>query len=219
MRDLGDPAEIIVGGRDPVCRGHVETQRLGEAVGVGNAARLRFHGSCTALTLSDAQCANKAAAVGVETHQSVPELLGLAGKVPGPALVPRLDRLGRGGIVEPRRLRGESRALDIDLEAGVDGVAVERFEAECVQHREEGGVGVARQRVPQRQRAMRRQFGDEPIGQWLDAIFLLGRFCAGADPAILSGVLPTMAGRSPSSPSEAGTSPAGSAGASSSGRT
>ena len=149
---------------------------------------LRFHGSCTALTLSDAQCANKAAAaVGVETHQSVPELLGLVGKVPGPALVPRLDRLGRGGVVEPRRLRRESRALDIDLEAGVESVAVERFEAQRVQHREERGVRVARQRVTQRQRAMRRQFGDEPIGQWLDAIFLLGRFCRGSGPGDIAG--------------------------------
>src|SRR3546814_17688722 len=53
-------------------------------------------------------------------------------------------------------------------------VAIEAIEAERVEDRDEGGVGIARQRVAQRQRAMGRQLGDETVGQRLDTIFLLG---------------------------------------------
>src|SRR3546814_4922105 len=40
-------------------------------------------------------------------------------------------------------------------------VAIEAIEAERVEDRDEGGVGIVRQRVAQRQRAMGRQLGDE----------------------------------------------------------
>src|SRR3546814_14566757 len=86
-----------------------------------------------------------------------------------------LDRLGRRNVGESRRLRAEARALRRDLQARLRDGVIEAIEAERVEDRDEGGVGIARQRVAQRQRAMGRQLGDETVGQRLDTIFLLGR--------------------------------------------
>ncbi len=45
-----------------------------------------------------------------------------------------------------------------------------------MQRRDEGDFGIARERVAQRQRPVRRQLGDEPFGQRLDPVALVAGF-------------------------------------------
>src|SRR5215471_14862448 len=81
-----------------------------------NRRGLRFHGSCTALTLSDAQWANRGCpAIGVERPQGVPEIIFALGQLLGPLLMAHLDRLGGHGVGEPRRLGAEACALGRNL--------------------------------------------------------------------------------------------------------
>ena len=119
-------------------------------------------------------------AVAVERRRERPtDRRALAGSCLRPVLVPVVDRLGGRGVVQARRLVGEAGALGVDLQAGIDGVAVERLEAEGVQHRDERRVGIVGQRVAQRERPMGGQLGDETIGQRLDAVVFLRRFGVG----------------------------------------
>ena len=64
-------------------------------------------------------------------------------------------------------------APGIDLQAGVAGIAVESPQTEDVQRRDESDLGIARQRIAERHRPVRRQFGDETLGQRLDAVLLV----------------------------------------------
>jgi hypothetical protein len=103
---LGDAAEIVVGGRRPASRGHVEMNRPGETIRMGDDAR------AAAPRLVDGIDSERSA-VGeqgrpdapIEDQERVPQSAGFARDLPGPAAVTRVDRLRRRGVVEPRRLR------------------------------------------------------------------------------------------------------------------
>ena len=84
-----------------------------------------------------------------------------------------IERVRQRAILQPRRLRAETRALQVELEAGVLSVAVERLQAEGMQRRREGDVGMLAQRVAKRERPVRRQFGHQPVGDRLQALVLL----------------------------------------------
>jgi hypothetical protein len=112
----------------------------------------------------------------VEGDQRVPEIFRILGQALPPGLVPDLDRLGGVALGQPWRLVEERGAGGVDLQAGIDGGVVERLEAEGVQRRDEGDFGIARERIAQCQRPVRRQLGDEPFGQGLDAVVLVAGF-------------------------------------------
>ena len=58
-------------------------------------------------------------AVAVPILQRVPKIGGFLGKRLRPAFVPQAYRLGRGAVVEPRRLRAEADALQVEIEAAI----------------------------------------------------------------------------------------------------
>jgi len=55
----------------------------------------------------------------------------------------------------------------------VDPETIERLQCERVQHGEESRLGIVRQRLPQRQGTVGGEFGQQPLGQGLDAVVLL----------------------------------------------
>ena len=114
-------------------------------------------------------------AVAVERRQRVPQSCRRFRQLLDPLRVPRVDRLGGGGLRQTRRLSAEARMLRRDLQAGVRGVAVEGVEAEGVQHRLESDVRIVRQRIPQGQGAMGGQLGHQPIRERTDGFVLLRR--------------------------------------------
>ena len=59
------------------------------------------------------------------------------------------------------------------LETSARRRVLEGVEAELVQQRRHRDMRVVRHRVPQRERAIRRQLADEPIGQRLDDVVLV----------------------------------------------
>ena len=140
------------------------------------------------------------AVIAVEGQQRVPQRAGILREPLYPSLVPLVDRLGQGGVVEAGRLNIKAGALGGDLQARARPVTVERREAQRVEHGDERHVEIVGERLAQRQRAIRRQLRDEAIGQRLDAVFL------GAGSSLSAGVPPTVitvrgaAGRSTPSP-------------------
>jgi hypothetical protein len=111
-------------------------------------------------------------AVAVETNQGVPETIFVLGQLLGPLLMAGLDRLRGGTVGEPRSLDAEARALGGDFEAGPGRHPIERTKAERMQHRREGHARIIRKGIAQGQRAVRRELGDEPFRQWLNAVVL-----------------------------------------------
>ena len=69
--------------------------------------------------------------------------------------------------VKPRRLGGEARALRRNLQAGVRRRSDRRRRGRARAARRRTRAGIVRQRVPQRERAMRRQLGEQTIRQRL----------------------------------------------------
>ncbi len=116
---LRDSAEIVVDGRGPAGCPHVEVHRAGQRVGVSEAPRAAaprlMHGVDAQRSAMREQ---RRLAVAVERHQRVPEIILGLGQLLRPLLMARLDRLGRGGVGESRRLGDEGRALGRDLQAG-----------------------------------------------------------------------------------------------------
>ena len=115
----------------------------------------------------------RGATVGIEPQQRVPQIVFALGQLRGPVPVTGFDRLGGSAVGKTRRLRAEARALRRNLQAGVECEPVERAEAQRVQHRRKRRAGIVRERIAQRQRAVRRQFDDQPLRQRLDAIVVL----------------------------------------------
>ena len=87
-------------------------------------------------------------AVAIESRQSVPQVGWRFGQLPGPLRMSRVDRLGRRGVHQARRLGAETRLLRGDLQAGVGRVAVEDVEAKRMQDRLEGDMRIVRHGVP-----------------------------------------------------------------------
>ena len=116
---LRNPAEIIVDGRGPAGRRHVEVHRAGQRVGVSEAPRAAaprvMHGVDAERSAMREQ---RRLAVAIERHQRVPEIVLGLGQLLRPLLMAGLDRLGGGAVGKSRRLGAEARALGRDLEAG-----------------------------------------------------------------------------------------------------
>ncbi len=125
---LRDPTEIIVDGWRPARHDHVETNGLGDPIGMSERARAPVPGLNNGVkTERYAMREQRLAAVAIEGDESVPQILGLAGQLPGPCTMPFVDGLGECSIIQPRRLLSESDALCVDLQAGIGAIAIEEF--------------------------------------------------------------------------------------------
>ena len=143
-----------------------------------NARGRRFQASCTALTDRLTTVGEQAGlAVAVPPLQRVPEIGRLLRQRLRPALVPNADRLGRGAVVQPRRLGAEADALQVEFQAAIRAVVVEDLQRQGVQRREEGDVRPLAERVAQAERAVRGQLGHQPVGERRQALVLLRLGC------------------------------------------
>ena len=142
---LRHPAEIVVDGRPPAGRRHVEIDGPGQQIAMRQRARPPVPGFLDDVDGErGAVREQRRLAVAVERRQSVPQIGRRFGQLPAPLGVPRLDRLGRRGVRQARRLGAEARMLRRDLQAGVGRVAVEDLEAERMQDRLEGDMRIVR---------------------------------------------------------------------------
>ena len=112
-------------------------------------------------------------AVAVERDQRIPEVGRLPWESRDPCLMPSVERVRQGAVLQARRLGAETGALQIEFQASVLSVAVERLQAERMQRRHEGDVRMLAQRVAKRERPMRRQFRHQPVGNRLQALVFL----------------------------------------------
>ena len=120
----------------------------------------------------DAMGEERHAAVVVEIAEKLPEQFRLVGKLLLPIGVPLVNDLRRLALLQPRPLNGRRRAFGANLQATRRRIPPEGLENEGVQCGEEGDVRVVRQRVPQGERPVRRQFHDQALGQRLETVFL-----------------------------------------------
>ena len=111
------------------------------------------------------------AACFIEAEKEVPQAFRLIGQIAVPGFVPLGDLLGPGRLGKTVDL-AEAAALQADFQARVRREAIEDLQDEGMECGDDGDVDVAGERVAQRQRPLRGQVEDEPIGQWLDAIVL-----------------------------------------------
>ena len=112
----------------------------------------------------------------------------------------RVDRPGGNAFLQTWSLGGKGRRVKSDLQAGPCGCkAVKCLQHEVVQHRLERDRGMFRQRIPQRQRAMCRQFGDEPVRQRvcrvLVVLFALSQLTGNRDNRTVRGSRNVLAAR------------------------
>ncbi|WP_287461298.1 hypothetical protein, partial [Sphingomonas sp.] len=146
---LGDAAEIVVDGRFPAGRDHVEAERRGERIGMGERARPPVprldHGVQRERRAVREQ---RLAARFVEAEQEVPELVAVW-HIPIPCLVTLRDLLGPSSLSKALDL-AKTVARKSDFEAAVLGEAVEHLQHEGMENADEGDVDVARERVAQR---------------------------------------------------------------------
>ena len=90
------------------------------------------------------------------------------------ALMPRVDGFRRRALLQPGSLSGKRRCTKPDLQtASRRSEPVKRRQHEVVQHRLERDRRIVCQRIAQRQRAMCRQLGDEPIRQRLCRVLII----------------------------------------------
>ncbi len=109
-----------------------------------------------------------------EGGEPVPEIGLVLGQPLFPGLVARVDRLGRGRVLQPLRLHREAGAAHRHLHRRPVGeVTGEDVEAELVQHGLERDGGRVRQLVAQRQRPLRGQLGHEAVRERLQVLVVL----------------------------------------------
>ncbi len=106
----------------------------------------------------------------VEGGEPVPKGVVVLGQLGLPGLVPLGDRLGRGAVLQVSRLGWEEHMPHRNIQASTWRAVLEGIEAELVQQCRQGDVHIVRHRVPQRQRAVGRQFTHEPLRQRLDGV-------------------------------------------------
>ena len=88
--------------------------------------------------------------------------------------MPVVDGLRKGAVVETRRLAAEDRRSSRSISRQESGrVAVEELEAEGMQRRQERDVRILGKRIAQGERAIRREFGHQPVGDRLQALVFL----------------------------------------------
>ena len=105
---------------------------------------------------------------------AVPQVAFVLGQPRLPALMPRVDGFRRRALLQAGRLSGKRRRANRDLKAAARRCeAVEGRQHKVVQHRLEGDGRIVCQRIAQRQRAMCRQLGDEPVRQRLDRVVII----------------------------------------------
>ena len=107
----------------------------------------------------------RSAAGVVERREPVPELVVVLGQLGLPGLVPLGDRLGRGAVLQIRRLDGEEHMPHRGLQAGAWRAVLEGVEAELVQQRRQGDLRIVRDRIPQCQGTVGRELADQPFRQ------------------------------------------------------
>jgi len=88
---------------------------------------------------------------------------GSLGQLRGPRGVPGVDRLRVPRVGEAGGLPAENHALRLDLQTGVERIAIEEFETQHVQRRNEGCVRIIGERIAQGQRAVCGELGDKPV--------------------------------------------------------
>src|SRR5690349_19596177 len=117
---LGDPAEIVLDGRDLSGRDHVESDGLGESVGMAHPTRTLVPRLVNCVDgLTDAVRKECLAGGDIEADERLPKRVRFGWKTNGPCIVALVDRLGRCGIVEPGHLMSEARVLSLDLDAAL----------------------------------------------------------------------------------------------------
>ena len=102
-----------------------------------------------------------------EPDERRPQLVRAFGQPLGPEAVPRVDRLRRRRVRQPRGLRAEARRLRAELQAGVGAKVVKDGKAERVQDGEVRRIGIAPDRVAQRHGFGGGELGHQPFGQRL----------------------------------------------------
>ena len=118
----------------------------------------------------------------VESGEPVPERGLVLGHIGLPGLVPFRDRFRGRAVFQVRRLDRRRRHAAPKLPDSARRAVLEGVEAELVQQRRHGDMRIVRHGIPQRQRAMRGQFADEPVRQRLDGVvFVLLRLGLATD--------------------------------------
>ena len=175
MRRLGDAAEIVVDRRPPAGLDHVEIDRTRQAIGLikptlqavgGHAVAAiaidlleqRVHAEGDAMGEQRSRLASSSAAS--QSHSAV-----VRRHVGLPGLVPLVDGLRGRTLLQIRRLDRQDGPGGRRLQASRRIASVESVDTELVQKRSHRDLRIARNRVPQRERAMRGQLHDEPVGQ------------------------------------------------------
>lgn len=88
--------------------------------------------------------------------------------------MPRLNGLRGRALPQARRLSRKGRRAQANLKAASGRCEpVKGRQHEIVQHRLERNRGIFCQRIPQCQRAMRRQLGDQPIRQGFRRVLII----------------------------------------------
>ena len=149
-------------------------------------------------------------AILVESREPVPERGAVLGQVGFPGLVAFRDRPGGKAFLEVRRLHGKEDMPHRGFEAAVPRAVPKGVETELVEKRRHRDVRVLRHRVAQRERPMRGQLHQKPLGQWRDGVVLVFRrqgFAADGDDGDMRGAMRGAAGVDSSAPSASAGSP------------
>src|SRR5262249_8130343 len=149
------------------------------AIGVSECTRTPIPGLMHCVDAQrDAMRELSVSAVGIECEQRVPKLTGLRWQLIGPTAMPVVD-----GVVETGRLAAEDHALHVHLNAGLGRVVIEELKAEGMKRCQECHVRILSKRIAQGERAIRRELGQQPVEDWLQAAvfvwFLSVRWDAG----------------------------------------
>ena len=99
---LRDPAEIVVDGRRPAGRRHVEIDRTGQNVGMSEATRIAVPRLMHGIQAErGAMCEQRRLAVAIERRQRVPEFAVILWKLLYPLLMAGLDRFAEALSASP----------------------------------------------------------------------------------------------------------------------
>ena len=182
---LGDPAEIVVGGRLPAHCCHVESDGAGEDVGVIEPLPDAVGGDPAVIVavgrlikrIDRGRCAmreQRSLLFPIKRGEDPPEVTFVLGKAGLPPIVPGVDGFRRCALLQAGRRSGKRRCPDRYFQTTARrGEAIECRQHKIVQHGLEGDGRVVCQRIAQRQRAMCGQLGDQPIRQRLDRVVVL----------------------------------------------